>query len=382
MKEFESALSEAKDLADNRSVMAGATDNAFMGMLKGTSKPNQSVSLKAFNAFNNFMTRFLIFEYVTARTGVMNLIGKGDLSKKQGAALIGGVTSRMVLYTLLGQVTAEAMSSMFEEEDDDIVLFEDDQDGLKSPDKMLGQAFASAFSSLLFGRDFGNATKSVINYAVEEFNKQQLDFLREGDYDPFKDGIQYTIVPKSKPGRGSGLADFLMKMGAAYGPILGTADLLVKKLTEPERKESDAIKRQEGERFVRLPLEILGNLGFIPLYKDIRKGVLSNLYGDLTRAQKLLKEKKQTKKEMLQGYDSESDMKRYDLPLWEKTYGPDSQGYDERQAAKEIARQKRKIKQQLKDEMYDYTPPSKRGKRKSSGFGPGKKRKSRFGPKK
>lgn len=382
MKEFESALSEAKDLADNRSVMAGATDNAFMGMLKGTSKPNQSVSLKAFNAFNNFMTRFLIFEYVTARTGVMNLIGKGDLSKKQGAALIGGVTSRMVLYTLLGQVTAEAMSSMFEEEDDEIVLFEDDQDGLKSPDKMLGQAFASAFSSLLFGRDFGNATKSVINYAVEEFNKQQLDFLREGDYDPFKDGIQYTIVPKSKPGRGSGLADFLMKMGAAYGPILGTADLLVKKLTEPERKESDAIKRQEGERFVRLPLEILGNLGFIPLYKDIRKVVLSNLYGDLTRAQKLLKEKKQTKKEMLQGYDSESDMKRYNLPLWEKTYGPDSQGYDERQAAKEIAKQKRKIRQQLKDEMYDYTPPSKRGKRKSSGFGPGKKRKSRFGPKK
>ena len=377
MEANKEALAEAKDLADRRSVMAGATDNAFMGMLKGTSKPNQSLALKAFNTFNNFMTRFLIFEYITARTGVMSLIGKGELTKTQGAALIGGVTSRMVLYTLIGQMLAEGMTSLFDDDDDDFNLTPD-EDGMKSPEKMLGQAFASSFTSLLFGRDFGNATKSIINLGVEEFNESQLEFLRDGDYDPYKDALQYTIVPKSESGKGTDLGTFLKRIGAAYGPILGTADLLLQALTEDKKKTQGAQERQDMENYVRLPLELLGNLGFVPLYKDVRKIVLDQIYGDLSRAKKQLKDKRKAKKEMLQGYDSESDMKRYDLGLWERTYGPESEGYDERNALKEIKKAQRKIKQEQKDALYNYTPRPKK-KKKSTGFGrqsTGRKKKS------
>ena len=67
---------------------------------------------------------------------------------------------------------------------------------------------------------------------------------------------------------------------------------------------------------------------------------------------------------MLQGYDSESDMKRYDRALWEITFGENSPGYDERQALKEIEKAQRQIKQQQKDELYNYTPKSKRKKKK------------------
>ena len=366
MEANKEALAEAKDLADRRSVMAGATDNAFMGMLKGTSKPNQSLALKAFNTFNNFMTRFLIFEYITARTGVMSLIGKGELTKTQGAALIGGVTSRMVLYTLIGQMLAEGMTSLFDDDDD--FNLTPDEDGMKSPEKMLGQAFASSFTSLLFGRDFGNATKSIINLGVEEFNESQLEFLRDGDYDPYKDALQYTIIPKSESGKGTDLGTFLKRIGAAYGPILGTADLLLQALTEDKKKTAAAQERQDMENYVRLPLELLGNLGFVPLYKDVRKIVLDQIYGDLSRAKKQLKDKRKAKKEMLQGYDSESDMKRYDLGLWERTYGPESEGYDERNALKEIKKAQRKIKQEQKDALYNYTPRSRKT-NKSTGFG-------------
>tara|TARA_R110001606_G_scaffold252692_3_gene400473 strand:- start:9303 stop:17198 length:7896 start_codon:yes stop_codon:yes gene_type:complete len=376
MEKFSDALAESTELADTRSVMAGATDNAFMGLLKGTNKPNMSGSLRAFNAFNGFMTRFLIFEYVTARTGIVNMIGRGELSKRQGAALIAGVTSRMMLYTLVGTMLSEAMTDLFDDEEEEggiqklstTQMPSEPEDDSKSFDKRLGQSFASAFTSLLFGRDFGNATKTVINYAIEDFNEKQLQFLRDGEYDAFKDGIQYNIVPKGKQGRGSGLADFLMKMGAAYGPILGTADLLVKKLTEPDRKESDAIDRQNDERYVRLPMEILGNLGFIPLYKDVRKIVLSQMYGDLSRAEAEIKNKKKTKIEMLQGYDSESDMKRYNRTLWERTFGEDSPGYDERAALKAIKKAKRDLRQQQKDELYNYTPKTKRRSSSGSGF--------------
>ena len=361
MSKYKEALSASTKHADNRSVLAGATDNAFMGILKGTSKPNQSAMLKGFNAFNGFMTRFLIFEYVTARTGVMNMIGKGELNKRQGAALIAGVTSRMVLYTLIGQYLSHALTDLFDDEPIARLAGESKEDEMKSFDKALGQAFASTFTSLLFGRDFGNATKSILNAGIEEFNKEHLDFLREGDYDAYRDAIQYTVTPKSKDGGGSGLGDYLMKMGAAYGPILKTTDLVIKKITEPAKKEADAIKRSEDEMYYRIPMEILGNLGFIPLYKDVRKVVLNQIYGDLRKAQADLKNAKKTKQERLQGYDSEGDMKRYDYRLWENTFGPNSPDYDVREAEKKLKAAERKLKQQMKDELYDYTPSSKGG---------------------
>ena len=361
MEANKEALKQATELADNRSVMAGATDNAFMGMLKGTNKPNQKISIQAFNAFNNFMTRFLIFEYITARSGIMAMVNRGEMSRRQGAAVIGGVMSRMVLYTLIGQMLAEAMTGMFDGDDEEDKDYgtQNDEPKNKSFEKKLGQAFASSFTSLLFGRDFGNATKGIINIGVEEFNKKQLDFLRDGEYDPYKDAIQYTIAPMEKPGKQTGLGDVLMKLGAAYGPALKTADLIVRKTLEPKRKEADAIKRQEDEIFVRIPLEILGNLGFIPMYKDIRKAVLTNMYKDLVKAEREAKDKKKAEEEMLQGYESESDMKRYDRELWDRTYGPNSPNYDAIKAEKELDKQKRKIRQQLKDEMYDYTPKVK-----------------------
>tara|TARA_R110000787_G_scaffold64775_2_gene146118 strand:+ start:1403 stop:10003 length:8601 start_codon:yes stop_codon:yes gene_type:complete len=372
------ALDAATDWADARSVMAGATDNAFMGMLKGTSKPNQSMAIRAFNQFNNFMTRFLIFEYITARTGVMNMIGRGELSKVEGAKLVAGVTTRMMTYTLISQVLATALTDFFDDDDET----DEDEGGSegKSFDKQLGQALASTFTSLLLGRDFGNATKMGINYAVEEFNKEQLDFLRDGEYDEYRDAIQYNIVPKGKKGQGSDLFDYSKKMFGAYGPIIASADLLISKLTEPDKKTESAIERQQKERYLRLPLEIMGHLGFVPFYKDVRKVVLSDIYGDLSRAEATIKNKKKADEERLQGYDNQSDMKRYDYDLWVKQFGEGSTDYNEREALKEIGRAKQKLKRQLKDEYYDYTPKKvSPGKRKSSGSPFSKKNKKSSG---
>jgi len=353
MNENRAALEEATRIADTKSVMIGATDNAFMGILKGTVKPNQSSALRVFNIFNNYMTRFLIFEYVTARTGIMNLVGKGNMSETQGAALLGGVITRMMIYTLLGQTLAQMMANLFTED-------EEDEEEFKSPEKMAGQALASTLSSLLLGRDFGNATKSIINLAVEEFNESQLEFLRDGDYDPYKDAIQYTMVPKSNDYKGSSIGDLFKTVGGPFGPIIKTTDLIIRKATEPVRKTGASRERQKEEIALRIPLEVLGNLGLIPLYKDIRNVALKSIYKDLQKSQKDLKNRSKLKKEMLQGFDTEGDMKRYDRPLWERTFGPNSPGYDERQAEKALKKVKSEVKRRLKDDMYDYTPKSKR----------------------
>jgi len=371
MEQYKEAIEKAKTNADEKSVMVGATDNPFMGILKGSVKPNQSFALKTFNNFNNFMTKFLIFEYVTARTGINAAMGNGSLTKKQGAAVLGAVTTRMITYTLLTQMLGTGLMGLF---------FDDQEpEDEKSFMQKLGQQMASAFTSLVFGRDFGNATKAIVNIGIEDVNDKYLDFLREGDYDPYKDAIQYSIVPPEKKGKQRGLWDFFLNMGGAFGPALKSADFIVRKGLEDDKKKPDAIARQEKERNVRIPLEILGNAGFIPLYKDIRKAVMKEMYSSLEQADKNAEDKKRVKLEKLNGYENESDMKRYDPELWDKTYGPNAPNYNAEQAKKAIKKAKDSLQRAMKDEMYDYTPKSKGG-FGSSGFGSGKgKSKGGFG---
>ena len=369
MEQYKAAIEKAKTNADEKSVMVGATDNPFMGILKGSVKPNQSFALKTFNNFNNFMTKFLIFEYVTARTGINAAMGNGSLTKKQGAAVLGAVTTRMITYTLITQMLGTGLMGLF---------FDDQEpEDEKSFMQKLGQQMASAFTSLVFGRDFGNATKAIVNIGIEDVNDKYLDFLREGDYDPYKDAIQYSIVPPEKRGKQRGLWDFFLNMGGAFGPALKSADFIVRKGLEDDKKKPDAIERQEKERNVRIPLEILGNAGFIPLYKDIRKAVMKEMYSSLEQADKNAEDKKRVKLEKLQGYENESDMKRYDPELWDKTYGPNAPDYNAEQAKKAIKKTKDSLQRAMKDEMYDYTPKSKGG-FGSAGFG-GKQGKSKGG---
>ena len=365
MEQYKEAIEKAKTTADEKSVMTGATDNAFMGILKGTVKPDQSVTARIFNNFNNFMTRFLIFEYVTARTGINAAMGNGSLTKKQGVALLGAVTTRMMVYTLLTQMLGTGLMGLF---------FEDDEEETeKSFMQKLGQSFTSAMTSLVLGRDFGNATKMMINEGVERANEKYLDFLREGDYDPYKDAIQYSIIPPEKKGRQTDLFDLLLNMGGAFGPALKTADFVFRKAFEPEKKKEEAIERREKEVNVRIPLEILGSAGLVPFYKDVRKAVMKDIYKDLEKAERTLGDKKKIKTEKLQGYESESDMKRYDPNLWDRTFGADAPDYDERQAEKALKKTKDSLNRAMKDEMYDYTPQSKGG-FGSAGFGDSKKR--------
>jgi hypothetical protein len=354
MEANKEAIDKAKTLADERSVMTGATDNAFMGILKGTTKPNQSATLRAFNNFNNFMTRFLIFEFVTARTAINAAMGNGSLDKKQGAALLGAVTTRMIVYTLLTQMMGAGLMGLF---------FDDEEEETeKSFMQKLGQAFTSAFTSLTLGRDFGNATKMMVNYGLERVNENYLDFLREGDYDPYKDAIQYSIVPAEQKGRQRDLSDFLLNMGGAFGPALKTADFITRKALEPEKTKEDAIERRKKELNIRIPLEVLGNAGLVPLYKDIRKAVMKDLYKDLEKADRNKGDKKKAEEEKLQGFQNQEDMKRYDYDLWYRTFGPDAPDYDAKQAEKLIKREKDSVERAMKDEMYDYTPKPKKGK--------------------
>lgn len=281
MSKNKEAIEKAKDAADERSVITGASNNAFTGILKGTSKPNQSNSIKQFNNFNNFMSRFLIYEYTSARTGIMAAMGNGSLDRRQGIALLGAVTIRMTVYSLLSKALGSGLIGL--------LFGDDDEEDEKSLDKSIGQALTSTFTSLLFNRDFGNATKMVINNGIEKINENYLQALREGDYDPYKDAIQYTSTPIEKEGKKIGLYDYIEGFSGAYGPAIKTTNLIVKTYREEDKKEADAIQRQEDVKNIRIPLEVLGNAGFIPLYKDIRKELMKEIYKGLDKKTPVLR---------------------------------------------------------------------------------------------
>lgn len=338
MAKNKEAIDSARNVADQKTVLTGASDNAFMGVLKGTPKPNQKPLLRAFNMFNNFMTNFLIYEYMTARTGIMAAMGNGSISRKEGVALLGAVATRMTLYTLLTNILSSGLVGLFVDNED-----EDDE---KSFLQKVGQAMASSVTSMLLGRDFGNATKAVVNQGVEYANEKFLDFLREGDYDPYKDAIQYTVLPPERKGKQAAFSDMIMNMMGPFGPSVKTAEFAFRKATEPEKKEAAARERVEKEQQIRLPLEVLGNIGMIPLYKDVRKIVNAELYKGLDNA-----EKKQPMNKI-----GKEDMKKYFPQMYNELYGPGGSLYDVELIKKEMRKEKERMKKEMKNEMYNYTP--------------------------
>ena len=371
MNENKEALDQATTKADQTSVFAGATDNPFMGILKGTTTRDSTVTAKIYNNFNNFMTRFLIYEYMTARTAVYALAGNGQITKQQATGLLAGVTSRMVVYSLLTNVLGNAMLGA--------VLGDDDEEDEKSFGQKVGQAMTSAFTSMFIGRDFGNAVKSIANIGVEKINEQYLDFLRNGDYDPYKDAIQYTVTPTGEQSKATDLGNLIANLSGSFGPALKTANLIVKKMTEPEKKEEEARRRTEQEIGVRIPLEVLGNLGFVPLYKDIRKIVLADIYKDMGKKSSASQTKESVEKYLLQGYDNRSDMQRYDPDLYEKTFGEG--GLEDtmmpgNELQKQIKEEQKRLERAMKDQLYDYVP---RSQKKKNVFGGGKFGESKFG---
>lgn len=421
MDDNKEALEKAKTIADERSVITGASSNAFTGILKGTSKPNQSITTKAFNNFNSFMTKFMVYEFVTARTGIMAAMGNGSLTRKQGVALLGATVTRMTVYSLLIKALGSGLVGLlFDEEDDEEE---------KAPEKAVGQALASTFSSMLLGRDFGNITKTAINYGVEQVNENYLDFLREGDYDPYKDALQYSVIAPEKKGTQTGVYDFFKNMTGSYGPAIKTADLVLKKAFGEEKQDAEAVERQAKEKNVRIPLEVLGNLGLVPLYKEVRKSVMKDIYKGLDSAsdvqqgkeykkyyenkkkidiideivqkttdQELINaaEKKVTeikysidkdyanylkqlngieryKKDKLlvdpdtgKKYENVTDLKKYNPNLWNENFGPNSEWSKEHKSEKELDKLIDEELTKIKDEENNYSAAPKKAKKRRS----------------
>jgi hypothetical protein len=213
-------------------------------------------------------------------------------------------------------------------------------------------------------------------------------------------------------------------MSGSYGPAIKTTNLIIKTYREGDKKEADAIQRQEDVKNIRIPLEVLGNAGFIPLYKDIRKEVMKEIYKDINKPdesvtgyknykkyqekkvvldsiinasydqdivdaaeqkkkdlqyagtdyQKAINKKEEMKKKELlfdpetdTQYDNQEDLKKYNESLWNKNFGPNSDWEQEHKYEDAVDKMVTDALTKKEEEKYNYVKPEKKKKTNSDG---------------
>ena len=276
MEKYEDVLKVSRLAADDMSILSGATNNPFSSIIKLQIKGDKRGASNVYREISGYLQRFLLFEYSTAKTAVMSMMGNGYLSKRQGAGMLAGAVARMSLYgvvmSYMGQVMAEALGYGSTEDDD-----EDYAEMMKND--VIGSMLA-----LFFGRNFTNIPKIPLNFAIEAVNQQ----IHGDDYDGYKDSLVWSQLGQQDFRRGKGLADWLAKIAGPYGPALKGGEKVWKDValyfnTKDKKKQAELGK----DAAVQSALQFLGHAGLIPMFKDVNK-----LYQQEKRNERSRKKKK------------------------------------------------------------------------------------------
>ena len=343
MSKNKDAMRAAARQADSVAAAAGTVDNPFMKSLRAFTPENKSPMVKFLRRYNSFLTNFAVGEFLSARRGIHAAMGNGMISKEQGGWLLAATVARMASYQALSGLSLAALYGM--------LTGEDDEDDDKSILQKIGQSLANTFTTLMMGTE-GNLIRSAASWGVEKVNEEYGDMLREGEYDPYEDAIQYTFMAPSSKGKQIDLLDVIINTSGPYSPVLKTTNLALKKMNEEPKKEASAIERSDDELMIRLPLEIIGNTGFLPFYKDIRNIVNKSIYKELDKEMKAQENKQEEFKPM--GLNK-SDLKRYYPEVYEEYYGEGTQDA----AKRKLEYEKRILEQRIKDDYYNYVPKQK-----------------------
>jgi hypothetical protein len=128
---------------------------------------------------------------------------------------------------------------------------------------------------------------------------------------------------------------------------------------------------EEDRKFLRdniLPAAFIDAWGVAPTEVDaiVRNSIKVAQKGasDAKKADK--DEKKQSKLDRLQGYDTESEMKRYDPALYEETFGKNSPNYEAEQAQRDAEKEANREARKAEDEARGYKKPERETKKRNS----------------
>jgi len=278
--EFAEARAEALKVADNANVVQSTSNNPYDGILKNMVSPEDSGRTKLFKTLNGFMARYSLFEFGNANHALMAMFNKGDINKAQAGAMLAGTIARMgsymVAYTLLSQLFDDELfdaKDRYEEEDE----FQD----------LLARQMIGSVSSLMFGTNMGNFARIPVNFALEYgINEPFLGDFRKGEYDPFIHSMVFSMINMEDIQRGDPL-EVGLKIGAGpLGPAINTLrrlGVVAQRIGTSRKPETKKKYKEELEE--RMVVEVMGNLGLLPFYKDWRRIILKQMFGNELNAE-------------------------------------------------------------------------------------------------
>ena len=276
MDKYKDALEKATAMADKQVISAGSSMNAYMGILQNVVRQDDKGGIIAIKEFNRFMNKFTVQEYYTAREGVRALVGNGSISREEGAQVLAAVTLRMTIYSVFTKLFSDGLLAVARS----LGFAGDDDDDEKTAKQKISQGILSSITTLVFGRYFGNFIRVAENALIELVNEAYGEAigLRDGEYDPYKDALQFNQLQKGKIDEPT---DLVKVIAGPYSPLIGVGELAGKLIFSDAPTEDRAKLTRKKELYRRLPLEIGGQLGIVPFYKDFRKIVMEGVYKEL-----------------------------------------------------------------------------------------------------
>ena len=262
IRQNKKAILQATRAADTAVQRAAASINPADVILKNQFKPDDGVGMTLYRTANSFMSKFSINEYATGRQAVASMIGQGELTPLQGAQTLLALNLRMASYLIIGETLRNLMMVPFGAEEE------------KDYESMLKQSVLGSALSLISRRTLGNVPMYAINWYIEDLNENYGESLRGGKkYDAYRDSLVFSQVAQDRV-----VQDFwknIVKSAAGpyaiYGQMVYDLFKLGSNLTNI-RDEEDYDKKQElkGKTdWLRNIIQVTGNFGLLPFYKDI-----------------------------------------------------------------------------------------------------------------
>ena len=270
---YKKARTEATRNADRTIAEFVTSGNPLNAIIKNVRRKGEDAK-NFYRVINSFMANFNLNEYATARFAIGAMLKSGEISKPHAYKLLAGVLARMSSYVILYRTFSNYFDEVFlgapeEEEEEDV-------------SQVVQRQLIGSIATLMFRGGLGNIPALPVNFGIEYFNKNYLEYLRDGgEYDAYDDSIVYSLIAQD---------DFIDKslpeiavpiLAGPYGPLARTlirgSELAVRAKT---RKTQDARDRAKEELEDRITFELLGQLGLIPFYKDRRRARLKIRFQD------------------------------------------------------------------------------------------------------
>jgi len=266
---YKKAIDKAVRDADRTVISISTSANPFNAIAKNVKRGDVK---DYYRTINSFMANFTLNEYATARQAIGALVNSGEMSSRRAGFLLAGVLARMssyvIAYGILADLLDEEILNAPEEDDEEL-------------DSLIYRQLIGSVMTLMFRQNLGNIPSLPINLGIEEFNKQYLDELRDGKpYNSYDNSIVYSLITLDRLDKGID-KQILPILTGPYVEYYKTARRAIELYNRTQtRKTKEARDRAVKELEEVIVPQIIGQLGFIPLYKDYIRSKRKKFYAE------------------------------------------------------------------------------------------------------